>query len=200
MNLHVGSSMHQTLVFLIPRKNIDPLDIIESIFENFGPVDGFHHNPIPSGSKLELYFANAETYQAKTKYRHVPVNFKTEDFQKVFGTYGVILEIGRYYWQINDKRILSGDGFIFFEQSQRKYPPLPEFIDLGAGVIHTKITTAPIGVPITISVQHTNQPTSSQPQPQTQAHIKTNVKKKRNSKKRLKNNSREHSHPADSNQ
>ncbi|KAF9346704.1 hypothetical protein BGX26_001785, partial [Mortierella sp. AD094] len=64
MNLHVKSAMHQTLVFSIPRKNIDPLDIITFIFRNFGAVDGFHHFTNPSGSKLEISFAKIETYQA----------------------------------------------------------------------------------------------------------------------------------------
>ncbi|KAF9109103.1 hypothetical protein BGX27_007983, partial [Mortierella sp. AM989] len=222
MNFHVKSAMHQSIVFNLPRKITDPLDLIENIFEKHGPIEGFHHTISSSGNKLEICPGDPRIYQAikkqdlifqghtlvpviptpttynvwKINFRHVPIHFTLKHFQEVFKGMGIIVEIGRYYWLIKERKVFTGEGFFFINLPRGKNPTIPEFIDLGGSYIQTRIANAPM----LSATQHTNNangsPLPSQPTniaPPTQPAKKTG--RKRNAKKRLKKNSGEHSHP-----
>ncbi|KAF9367482.1 hypothetical protein BGX21_007346, partial [Mortierella sp. AD011] len=156
------------------------------------------------GNHLEPVVPTPPSFKTwKINFRNLPPDLKKEDIQKIFGPYGEILEIGRYYWQINNYRVLTGEGFIFFEQPLGKYIPLPEFINWGEACIQTKITVPPKGTPQTASMpptRHLPPPNRKQSEPSTVSHSNTNRKKKRNSKKRLKKNDGERAHPAESDQ
>ncbi|KAG0243526.1 hypothetical protein BGX31_010580 [Mortierella sp. GBA43] len=70
-----------------------------------------------------------------------PLHFTYEDFVETFGTYGEILQINQYYSMLDNVKLLTGQGFIFY----RPKHPVPEALRMAdGGYIRTK--TAPINL------------------------------------------------------
>ncbi|KAI8353581.1 hypothetical protein B0O80DRAFT_487674 [Mortierella sp. GBAus27b] len=68
-----------------------------------------------------------------------PLHFTYEDFVETFGTYGEILQINQYYSMLDNVKLLTGQGFIFY----RPKHPVPEALRMAdGGYIRTK--TAPL--------------------------------------------------------
>ncbi|KAK3810860.1 MAG: hypothetical protein J3Q66DRAFT_350386, partial [Benniella sp.] len=159
MNLHVRSSSTRTLVYLIHRKDINPLELVAHLNKVIGPITDVSSTQTPTGSKLEVYAPDDALYTAlrdtpvtfkgtslkaivptpaginihKVNFRGAPPNWRQEDFMEIFGNYGEILEISRYFLEVNRNKVFVGQGFIFFRNGFQECLSIPKTINLGNG-------------------------------------------------------------------
>lgn len=226
MNLHVKSPAPHTLVFTLPRKDSNPDEILTLILKTYDYVDSFHHRTFPTSVQFFITVDDPLHYQAirqhpgltlngrtyapivptptevnlwRVNFRFAPSSLTVNDFHKYFDPYGVIAEIGRYYYAIehSTRKIYTWDGYVMFYstakdgQPVKTFPPVPEAVDIGGGAfISTKTATIALyNTPnrptnSTISYKPNNTRPSSivnapKPQPKEKSH-------KRNGKKRQK--------------
>jgi len=179
INLHVRSSSQKCLILPLPRKDWDPFQLLYELIKTFGPVEAAAVTPTHTGNNLEIHVPDDKVYQQikdtpimkgdipikaivptppeldihKVNFRYAPLHFKHEDFVRLFGSYGEILQVNRYYWTVEDMKVSTGEGFIFYRRrtnTNQQPHPIPEAIDLGAGYfVRTKTVQDTIPKPDT---------------------------------------------------
>ncbi|KAF8960105.1 hypothetical protein BGZ46_001635 [Entomortierella lignicola] len=172
INFHVRTACLNSLIITIPDKRTDPLDVIDLIFEELGPVSGFHQTKTWAALRMDIVPADEATYEAmkrkgltfngqhlraivpthvtfkviKVNYRNAPAHLGIDDFHKIFKNYGTVVEISRQYHFINRCKVILGEGFVFVDRTDMNEDlPLPSKpIDLGREYIQTRNTMAPV--------------------------------------------------------
>ena len=222
MNLHVKSATPHSIVFSLPRKDTRVDDIYLAIIRTYEYVDYFDCHTTQTSIQYSIAVEDPEHYNTirkhegitvngrlyapivptptsvdlwRANFRHVPWFYNAKDFQRDFGAYGAIMEIGRYYrpLPLQQRKAYSGDGYILFDRSSsnKTFPPLPESIKVGGHIINTKMvdpdtnTAAKTGTgskkPANITPPKQQQATNT-----SRAHQTKSKNNKRNGKKRLK--------------
>ncbi|KAF9946271.1 hypothetical protein BGZ72_000477 [Mortierella alpina] len=143
-SLQVKSPVPQTLVFIVPRKDTNPDELLTLILKAYTVINSFHHRTLPTTVQFfitvddPLHYEyirrhpgltiNGRTYAPivpipnslqfwRVSFRFAPHSLTVEQFISIFDHYGNVAEIGRYYIAIENstRKIYTWDGYVMLQ-------------------------------------------------------------------------------------
>lgn len=159
MNLHVRTNSEGTLMFNIPRKLTDEINIDRILMDTYDllgcateqynhyttfevlPADPLVYADIAqngltvNGTIFSTIIPTPPKLHAyKVSFRRIPLHYKPVDVIQLFSKYGSPKEIGLYYRAHPKRKIFTQDGYVLFEKDEKpSHPELPKEIDVGPG-------------------------------------------------------------------